>query len=62
MKILDQLVSEIDTIERDNEWAAKFISDIEERISKNPGYRLSGKQFEKLNQLHQEYILHWSKK
>jgi hypothetical protein len=58
--MLDDLRDAIDEIEREDEWAASFVSDICERKEKEPGYKLSGKQFEKLNQIHQRFVKRWS--
>lgn len=59
MKMLDDLKDAIDEIEREDEWAANFVSDILERKKAAPDYKLSGKQFEKLNQIHQRFVKKW---
>ncbi|CAB4188133.1 hypothetical protein UFOVP1165_26 [uncultured Caudovirales phage] len=59
MKMLDDLKDAIDEIEREDEWAANFVSDILERKETAPDYKLSGKQFEKLNQIHQRFVKRW---
>lgn len=59
MKMLDDLKDALDEIEREDEWAANFVSDILERKESVPDYKLSGKQFEKLNQIHQRFVKRW---
>lgn len=59
MKMLDDLKDVLDEIEREDEWAGNFVSDILERKESTPDYKLSGKQFEKLNQIHQRLVKRW---
>lgn len=59
MRMVKDLVEVLDDIEREDDWAAQFVADIAERIDRNPGYKLSSKQFEKLNQIHQRFVYHW---
>lgn len=58
-KIYADLKSVLDDIEREDDWALRFVTDILERREHNPDYKLSGKQFEKLNQIHQKFVLGW---
>ena len=59
MKMLDDLKEVLDDIESSDDWAWRFVSDILERKESQPGYKLSGKQFEKLNQIHQKFVKGW---
>lgn len=57
--MLDDLKDALDDIEHSDEWAHRFVSDILERKETMPDYKLSAKQFEKLNQIHQRFIKKW---
>lgn len=59
-KLLDDLRSVLDDIEKQDDWAHKFVSDILERREHNPDYKLSIKQFNKLDEIHQKYVKGWS--
>lgn len=58
-RMLPQLAAVLDDIEKEDDWAHKFVTDILERREKNPGYKLTGKQFEKLNEIHKRFVLGW---
>ena len=55
MRMLDELKDVLDTIEKDSEWEHKFVTDILIRKEKNPDYKLTGKQFSKLADIHTKY-------
>jgi len=57
--MLDDLRDELDEIERCNEWEYKFVTDIMQRKEETPDYKLSSKQFEILNRIHQQYCKRW---
>ena len=59
MRMLDDLRDELDEIERCNEWEFNFVTDIMQRKEENPDYKLSSKQFEILNRIHQQYCKRW---
>lgn len=56
MRMLDALQSRLDEIEKKNDWAYRFVSDLLIRVEENPDYKLTGKQFKKLNEIYEEYI------
>lgn len=59
-RIYDDLRSVLDDIAKKDDWAHGFVSDILERREQNPDYKLSIKQFNKLNEIHQKYVKGWS--
>ena len=58
-RMLEMLKSFADEIEMSNEWEADFISNLLIKFEQDAGYKLSAKQFEKLNQIHQKYVKGW---
>lgn len=50
----------LDEIERSDDWAYRFVTDILERRENNPDYKLSPKQFKKLDEIHQKYVKGWT--
>ena len=59
MRMLDDLKAVLDDIEASDEWAYNFVTDIMERKENDPDYKLSGKQFEKLNEIHRRFVKRW---
>ena len=59
MRMLDDLKTVLDDIEASDEWAYNFVTDIMERKENDPDYKLSGKQFEKLNEVHRRFMKRW---
>ena len=59
MTMLDDLKEVLDDIEASNDWEYQFVTSIAERVETNANYKLSGKQFEVLNRLHQKYVKRW---
>ena len=57
--MLDDLQGVLEDIEASDDWAYNFVTDIAERKENDPDYKLTGKQFEKLNQIHQRYVKRW---
>ena len=57
--MLDDLKTVLDDIEAKDEWAYNFVTDIMERKENNPDYRLTGNQFEKLNEIHRRFVKRW---
>lgn len=57
--MLIQLEAALDDIEKKDEWAHRFVTDILSRKQKDPDYKLTGKQFEKLNEIHKRFVLGW---
>ena len=57
--MLDDLKDALDEIEANDDWAYRFVSDILERKELQLDYKLTGKQFEKLNQIHQKFVKDW---
>lgn len=58
--LLADLKRVLDEIEREDDWAYHFVSDILERRETDPDYKLSIKQFNKLDKLHQKYVKGWT--
>lgn len=59
MRMLDDLREELDEIGATNDWEYNFVSDLLARTEDNPEYKLSPKQFECLNKIHQKYCKRW---
>ena len=59
MRMLDDLKTVLDDIEAKDEWAYNFVTGIMERRENKPDYALSGKQFEKLNEIHRRFVKRW---
>lgn len=53
MRMLENLKEVLDEIEQDNDWEAKFVTDM--LIRSEQGYRLTDKQFSKLVDIHEKY-------
>lgn len=58
-RMYDDLRGVLDEIERSDDWAYRFVTDILERREKDPDYKLSPKQFKKLDEIHQKYVKGW---
>ena len=52
MRILDDLKSAFDEIQPETEWEYNFVQDMAIKMEENPDFKLSKKQFAKLNDLH----------
>ena len=59
MRILDDLNGVLDDIETQDAWAYHVVTNIAERKENDPDYELSGKQFEKLNEIHRRFVKRW---
>lgn len=59
-RMYDDLRDVLDEIERSDDWAYRFVTDILERREKDPNYKLSPKQFKKLDEIHQKYVKGWT--
>jgi len=56
-RLLAALEPHLDTIEAENEWEYNFVTDLMERLESGKIEKLTDKQFLKLNQIHNKYIL-----
>lgn len=59
MRMLDDLKSAFDEIQPETEWEYNFVQDMAIKMEENPDFKLSKKQFAKLNDLHQKYCKGW---
>ena len=53
MRMLEELKEKLDDI--DNEWEHDFVENIMTKKEEDPDYKLSGKQFSKLADIHTKY-------
>lgn len=63
MRMLDDLKQPqaLATLQRENEWAHGFVKNLLWQFERNPKYKLTGPQFKKLNEVHQQFVKRWSK-
>ena len=59
MRMIDDLKTAFDEIQPNDEWEYNFIQDIAIKLEENPEYKLSKKQFARVNEIHQKYCKGW---
>lgn len=55
MRMLDELKEVLDDIEKKDAWAHKFIQDISTQKEEEPEYKLTNRQFTKIQELHKKF-------
>lgn len=60
MRMLEDLKEAFENAQLESEWEYNFIQDMLIKTEENPEYKLSKKQFAKLNDLHMKYCKGWS--
>lgn len=55
MRLLNQLKEHLDEIEKEDDYAHRFITDMIIRKEENPDYKLNRKQFKFLLRIHTQY-------
>lgn len=56
MRMLDNLKAIMDELEKEDEWAHEFVTDILIKKEENPSHQLTKKQFNKLVEIHDKYF------
>ena len=59
MIMIDDLKTVLDDIEKKDDWTYRFVTDIATRLEENPDYKLTGKQFRKLCQVHHDFYYYF---
>lgn len=60
MRMLEDLKEAFEFSQPEDEWAYNFVQDMLIKKEENPDFKLSKKQFAKLNEIHQKYCKGWS--